>query len=231
MSDDLFRSPFVLQVIRATLVSKGIPGERLEEAIEKVVRACIERVRRSGRPPADVGQATAIALTIANAAGRARPRPEAGAATTQPPPAPESGGSPPATHAGKTTEEPPKPQDQAPRSRRAAVALITAGVVAALAGATVLYLGSPRPRSVEGSALGANATTEGNASAEPLVDARAQATAHEAIVADTPEAAVEGGAEGLDAAESTPSSVPDSARETGSASTRHDETPETHFVE
>src|SRR5579859_1045831 len=143
MSDDLFRSPFVLQVIRATLVSKGIPGERLEEAIEKVVRACVERVRRSGRPPADVGQATAIALTIANAAGRARARPEATAATTQEPSAPERGASSPPAHTERTTDEAPKPQDQAPRSRRTAVALVTAGVVAALAGATVLYLGSP----------------------------------------------------------------------------------------
>jgi hypothetical protein len=213
MSDDLFRSPFVLQVIRATLVSKGIPGERLEEAIEKVVRACIERVRRSGRPPADVGQATAIALTIANAAGRARPRPDAAAATTQEPPAPERGASSPATHADRKTEEAPKPQDQAPRSRRAAVALVTAGIVAALAGATVLYLGSPRPPTVEGSALSANATTEGNANPGPLVDARAQAAAHEAIVADTPDAAGEGGGEGNDAPQPSPASVPDSARE------------------
>jgi hypothetical protein len=212
MSDDLFRSPFVLQVIRATLVSKGIPGEHLDEAIEKVVRACIERVRRSGRPPADVGQATAIALTIANAVGRARARPEAAAATTKEPPAPESGPSSPATHADRTTEEAPKPRDQAPRSRRAAVAWVTAGIVAALAGATVLYLGSPRPRTVEGSAQSANAAAGDIPTVGLQVDASAPAMAHE-ITADTPEASAEGSAEGADATQPSPASVPDSAHE------------------
>jgi hypothetical protein len=213
MSDDLFRSPFVLQVIRATLVSKGIPGDRLEDAIEKVVRACIERVRRSGRPPADVGQATAIALTIANAAGRARARPDVAAATTTEPPAPESGAPSPAAHADRTAEEAPKPQAEVPRSRRTTITLIGAGLAATLAGATALYLGSPGPHAVQGSAQSANAATEGNANVALQVDARAPAMAHEAIAADTLEAAAEGGGEGLDAAQSTPPSVPDSAGE------------------
>jgi hypothetical protein len=213
MSDDLFRSPFVLQVIRATLVSKGIPGDRLEDAIEKVVRACIERVRRSGRPPADVGQATAIALTIANAAGRARARPEVAAATSSEPPAPESGAPPPAAHAERTAEEAPKPQAEAPRSRRAAITWITAGLGAALAAATALYLGSPGPRAVQGSAQSANAAAGGNENVALQVDARAPAMAHEAIAADTPEAAAEGGGEGPDAAQPTSTSAPDSAGE------------------
>ncbi len=67
---DLFYDPFVLKVIRATLASLGVRGkDELEAAMSNVVLACVERSRRSGRPPQDVGQATAIALTIANAAG------------------------------------------------------------------------------------------------------------------------------------------------------------------
>ena len=66
MSDARFYDPAVLKVVRAVVVSRGIRAEPdLEDAIGAVVLACIEYVRRTGRPPEDVGQATAIARRIA----------------------------------------------------------------------------------------------------------------------------------------------------------------------
>jgi DNA-directed RNA polymerase specialized sigma24 family protein len=70
MSDGLFYEPAVLEVVRAILVSKGIRAEPdLEDAIGDVVLACIEHVRRTGRPPEDVAGALAIARPVASAEG------------------------------------------------------------------------------------------------------------------------------------------------------------------
>ncbi len=70
MSDRLFYDPAVLKVIRAILVSSGIRSEPdLEDAIGEVVLACIEHVRKTGRPPEDVSAAIAIARPIARAKG------------------------------------------------------------------------------------------------------------------------------------------------------------------
>jgi hypothetical protein len=146
MSDDLFRDPFVLKVIRATLVSQGMRDERLEEAVEKVVRACVERTRRSGRPPTDVGQATALALTIVNAAaGRARARPDV---ASVPPSAPTSESKPPPA---PMPAETPKPQQKAPPppARRSPVSWIAAALAATLAALAAAYFGFLRPRDSE----------------------------------------------------------------------------------
>jgi hypothetical protein len=70
MSEALFYDPAVLKVIRAILVSKGIRAEQdLEDAIGEVVLACIEYVRRTGRPPKNADEAIAIARTVANRHG------------------------------------------------------------------------------------------------------------------------------------------------------------------
>jgi hypothetical protein len=70
MSEALFYDPAVLNVVRAIVVSRGIRAEQdLEDAIGEVVLACIEYVRRTGRPPEDVAQAIAIARLIANRHG------------------------------------------------------------------------------------------------------------------------------------------------------------------
>jgi hypothetical protein len=213
MSDDLFRDPFVLQVIRATLVSNGIPGERLDDAVDKVVRACVERVRRGARAPADVGQATAIALTVVNAAaGRARARPGAGAATPKEPGAPESVAPPAAIHGDRTSEEVQRPQVKAPRRRKATVVWIAAGIVAALAGAAALVLGSLRPRGDAPSAPSASSVGLGPA---PSLegDASAEAMPSEAIAAEVVEAGAEDGARATDAAGTAPVPMPDAAEE------------------
>jgi hypothetical protein len=70
MSESLFYDPAVLKVIRAILVSAGIRSEPdLEDAIGEVVLACIEHVRKTGRPPKDVAEAIAIARPIARGDG------------------------------------------------------------------------------------------------------------------------------------------------------------------
>jgi hypothetical protein len=213
MSDDLFRDPFVLKVIRATLVSKGIPDERLDEAVDKVVRACVERVRRTGRPPADVGQATAIALTIANAAGRARPRPEGGA-STPPPKEPATESSPPPAPVPAASEKRPEKAPRATTRRRAPVAWIAAGLAMVLAGLTVVYLRSARERGEPEPARGATQSADAYATASPEGDGGAEATPHEALDADiVDEAAAQGGGEGTDAAQPEAASVPDAARD------------------
>ncbi len=68
MLERLFYDPAVLKVVRAVLVSKGIRDEQdLEDAIGEVVLACVEHVRATGRPPADVAGAIAMARPIARA--------------------------------------------------------------------------------------------------------------------------------------------------------------------
>ena len=63
-------TPAVLRAVRAILVSRGIRGEHdLEDAIGEVVLACIEYVRRTGRPPKNEDQAVAIARIVANRHG------------------------------------------------------------------------------------------------------------------------------------------------------------------
>jgi DNA-directed RNA polymerase specialized sigma24 family protein len=69
MSEDLFNDPAVVRVIRAVLVSKGIPAQQLDDAIADVRLKCIERVRETGRPPKDVAEASAIARPIAGKHG------------------------------------------------------------------------------------------------------------------------------------------------------------------
>ncbi len=70
MSEALFYAPAVLRAVRAILVSRGIRGEHdLEDAIGEVVLACIEYVRRTGRPPENEEQAVAIARVVANRHG------------------------------------------------------------------------------------------------------------------------------------------------------------------
>jgi hypothetical protein len=70
MSEALFYAPAVLRAVRAILVSRGIRGEHdLEDAIGEVVLACIEYVRRTGRPPENEDQAVAIARIVANRHG------------------------------------------------------------------------------------------------------------------------------------------------------------------
>jgi hypothetical protein len=68
MSEALFNSPEVRKVIRAVLVSKGVRDD-LENEIEAVVLKCIEQVRKTGRPPADVKEAIALARAIAETHG------------------------------------------------------------------------------------------------------------------------------------------------------------------
>ncbi len=219
MSDDLFRDPFVLKVIRATLVSQGMRDERLEEAVDKVVRACAERVRRSGRPPADVGQATALALTIVNAAaGRARARPDA---ASVPPPAPwtESDITPPAPRT--ESKAPPAPaheersnvREKAPPTGRATLYWTAAGLaatLAALAAGTVLSL---RPRG--GEVQPARAASENVAPVAPDHKAKAEnsgaATAREAPTAGGPatEANDSGEIDGGQVAQPDASALPD----------------------
>jgi DNA-directed RNA polymerase specialized sigma24 family protein len=77
VSEALFYDPAVIKVIRAILVSTGIRAEHdLEEATHEVVLACIQQVRKTGRPPKDVAEAIAIARPIAKrkGAGWARTR-------------------------------------------------------------------------------------------------------------------------------------------------------------
>jgi hypothetical protein len=70
MSDALFHDPAVLRAARAILVSRGIRGEHdLEDAIGEAVLACIEYVRRTGRPPETVAEAVAIARIVAKRYG------------------------------------------------------------------------------------------------------------------------------------------------------------------
>ncbi|MDP9037241.1 MAG: hypothetical protein M3O50_20780, partial [Myxococcota bacterium] len=70
MSEAFFYDPALLKVVRAILLSKGVRAEQdLEDAIGEVVLACIERVRRSGRPPEHVAEAIAIVRPIARAHG------------------------------------------------------------------------------------------------------------------------------------------------------------------
>lgn len=87
MSDALFYDPAVLKVIRAILMSNGIRAEHdLEDGIGEVVLACIEYVRRSGRPPEGVAQAVALARPIARARSvdEARKRARRGASNLGP---------------------------------------------------------------------------------------------------------------------------------------------------
>jgi hypothetical protein len=70
MSEALFYDPAVLKVVRAILASRGIRGEQdLEDGIGEVVLACIEHVRRTGRPPEGAEEAIVIARSIASAHG------------------------------------------------------------------------------------------------------------------------------------------------------------------
>jgi hypothetical protein len=62
--EELFYHRDVLRVIRAVLVSKGVRDE-LEDHIHDVVVKGITRVRGTGRPPANVAEAIAIARPIA----------------------------------------------------------------------------------------------------------------------------------------------------------------------
>lgn len=70
MSDALFYDRSVLRVIRAVLVTTGIRAEQdLEDGIADVVLACIEYVRKTGRPPENAGEASTIARLVANTHG------------------------------------------------------------------------------------------------------------------------------------------------------------------
>jgi len=68
--ESLLYDAAVLHVIRAICRKKGIRNENEEkDAIHNVVLACIEHVRKTGKPPPDVRAAIAIARPIADRRG------------------------------------------------------------------------------------------------------------------------------------------------------------------
>ncbi|MGH7294273.1 MAG: hypothetical protein ACRELB_05045 [Polyangiaceae bacterium] len=75
MSEELFFHPDVVRVVRAVLVERGVRHEQdLEDGIGNVVQTCIEYVRETKRPPADVKEACTISRGVANLSGKSAVR-------------------------------------------------------------------------------------------------------------------------------------------------------------
>jgi hypothetical protein len=75
MSEELFFHPDVVRVVRAVLVERGVRHEQdLEDGIGNVVKTCIEYVRETRRPPADVKEACTISRGVANLSGKSAVR-------------------------------------------------------------------------------------------------------------------------------------------------------------